>query len=328
MEAFADDLEPLIAIAACMLDSSGVVIEANAGFRRVLGLSGIVDDEAQGIGVDATALFIQPDLATLSTMPVDRERPVYNGLMTVGNRMGSTHSLLGRVWHLPSGLRVLAEYDVDSVERANSSLLELNTGARQIESEVGRDNLRLRQHETEIVKISLTDPLTGAWNRRRLMQSLAEETSRAERTGEPLSAFIADIDLFKSVNDHHGHDAGDRVLVRFVEVMATQLRPTDILTRYGGEEFVALLPSANLAEAVAIAERIRTALRDEIVPPLHEPITASFGAAELQPHEDSATLLVRIDEALYRAKETGRDRVMTSRPEVTPDGFVRADTPP
>ena len=207
---------------------------------------------------------------------------------------------------------MLAEYDVAELEQLYDTVLALNREYANAQLELAQINLKLQQREAQILAISLTDPLTGIGNRRRLEQALATEVNRAERTGGSLSAFIADLDHFKRINDRYGHEAGDKVLAAFGEVLRRRTRATDIAARFGGEEFVVLMPATDLANAIAIAERIRAAIAGLQVEPLIEPVTASFGVVERGAGEPAHAFMRRADVALYEAKRQGRNRVVAA----------------
>lgn len=169
--------------------------------------------------------------------------------------------------------------------------------------------------QVQIREMAMTDPLTGALNRRALRESADREFSRAARKGEPVSLIMADLDHFKQVNDAHGHQAGDAVLTHTVAVFQKILRTEDVLARFGGEEFVALLPGADQVQARTVAERLREALKAEV--PLFEnrsiPVTASFGVGSDAGRGLNYEELVKAaDAALYRAKKQGRDRVVVN----------------
>jgi diguanylate cyclase (GGDEF)-like protein/PAS domain S-box-containing protein len=157
------------------------------------------------------------------------------------------------------------------------------------------------------------DPLTGLWNHNRILEHLIEELARSDRLGTPVSVAMIDLDHFKQINDTHGHMVGDEVLREVSDRLAEVVRLYDKVGRFGGEEFVVVLPGTSQAEAEAAAERIRDALSGEPVPtsvgPL--PITASLGVVTRQGElaNDATTLLVAADSALYSSKESGRDRV-------------------
>jgi two-component system cell cycle response regulator len=121
---------------------------------------------------------------------------------------------------------------------------------------------------------------------------------------------MADLDHFKRVNDIYGHEAGDKVLAAFGELLRGCTRATDVVARFGGEEFVVLMPNTDLKHALATAERIRKVLASTRVEPLPDPITVSVGVAELAAAEQGDALLRRVDKALFTAKQSGRNRVI------------------
>lgn len=160
------------------------------------------------------------------------------------------------------------------------------------------------------------DPLTGMFNRRLLMERVKEEEARFSRSGASLSIMIIDLDKFKRVNDNYGHLAGDKVLVRFAEVAKNAIRTEDIVGRYGGEEFMVVLPNTTLAKAEDVAERIRKACEPEIIlTDDNREVTfrVSIGVSQLQLGETGSNALERADTALYLAKETGRNRVEVAK---------------
>ena len=157
-------------------------------------------------------------------------------------------------------------------------------------------------------ELSFKDPLTDGYNRRYLMLRLYEEVSRAARYQQPLSLILLDLDGFKAVNDHHGHGAGDDVLRQVVQLLASQSRRDSVVARYGGDEFIALLPSTTKAAALVYAERMRAII--ERYPFQHGPLTASFGVAGYPDDPGNvADLIKRADHALYEAKRQGRNLV-------------------
>ena len=159
----------------------------------------------------------------------------------------------------------------------------------------------------ELERLVTHDSLTGALTRRALFSSGAAELARARRQGRPLSVLMLDLDHFKQINDQHGHLVGDRVLVDFVARAHAVLRRPAVLGRYGGEEFVALLPDTDTAQALAVAERIRASCADD---PLLPSCAVSIGVACAQPQDSLDTLINRADAGLYDAKAQGRNRVV------------------
>jgi two-component system cell cycle response regulator len=174
-------------------------------------------------------------------------------------------------------------------------------------------------HVEEIRRVSYLDALTGVNNRRFLEQRIDEELNRCQRNAEPVSCQFFDIDFFKSVNDKHGHQGGDRVLSLVAAAIREQLRDNDIFVRYGGEEFVALLSNTNESKALEIAERVRKTIQTLVIAfdDMSIPVTVSIGVSTYQPDSTSisidgeiATRLIKsADSALYRAKHNGRNRV-------------------
>jgi len=169
-------------------------------------------------------------------------------------------------------------------------------------------NERLRE---ELEFLATRDPMTGALNRRAFFAGAATEWARSGRNGRPLAVIVADIDFFKKVNDTHGHHVGDEVIKDFAQRAGATLRPSDLLARFGGEEFVILLPDTNATNACVVAERIRrdVAARNNRALP---PFTVSLGVTATGDGDDWAdldALIAGADAALYRAKQGGRNRV-------------------
>lgn len=155
------------------------------------------------------------------------------------------------------------------------------------------------------------DPLTGVYNRATLEETLARETKVAQRYVRPLALLVLDIDHFKRVNDTFGHTVGDCVIKATAERTASCIRSTDILFRFGGEEFVVLLSNTDLPGAQLLAERIRRGIEANPVRcgNVETSVTVSLGVSELNANDTSSSFFVRSDEALYRAKQQGRNRV-------------------
>lgn len=155
---------------------------------------------------------------------------------------------------------------------------------------------------------SATDPLTGLWNRSKLSAVIDHEVDRSTRFGQPLSLVMADVDFFKRVNDTFGHDVGDQVLIGVADALRRIGRAADVVARFGGEEFVVLLPNTNAYGAAVLAEKCRAALAATEFPTVGA-VTASFGVAGLRDGDTSEILFVRADRALFTAKREGRNRV-------------------
>jgi diguanylate cyclase (GGDEF)-like protein len=197
-------------------------------------------------------------------------------------------------------------------------MLMANMFAEQVGQSLA--NLRLRE---ALRDQSIRDPLTGLYNRRYLEETLDREIRRAVRSEQLLGILMLDLDHFKKFNDTYGHDAGDTVLRDTAAFLTRCVRAEDIVCRFGGEEFVIILPLADIQTTQARAERIRSKLRELTI--LHQGkavglVTVSVGVAELPQHGMTPkTLLEAADAALYVAKREGRDRVVvaTERPQVS-----------
>ena len=162
-----------------------------------------------------------------------------------------------------------------------------------------------------LTRMAMRDSLTGAWNRRWFDHWLAEEISRAERYNRTLSLIMFDLDLFKVVNDTHGHPAGDTVLKEVANQCMTIIRTTDTLSRFGGEEFCVLMPETASEAACGLAERLRTGVESlEITHnEIQLGITISLGVSAFSPGMSAEEILHHADESLYHAKRNGRNRV-------------------
>lgn len=184
----------------------------------------------------------------------------------------------------------------------------LNTGKRLVQL-----HEQLIEAREDLRRLATRDPLTNVWNRRAILEILEREFARSEREGHPLGLILLDLDHFKRINDTHGHPAGDAVLAEAGRRLLHGIRPYDTIGRYGGEEFIIVLPNCDSPCTGAIAERLRTLMADNPVAltPLAIPLTASLGYA-IHPggKGNMEQLLQAADKALYRAKHAGRNCVM------------------
>lgn len=170
------------------------------------------------------------------------------------------------------------------------------------------DITRRKQDEMAIHILATTDSLTGIANRREFTAILTSEVARAKRYNTPLSLVMYDIDYFKRVNDSFGHDIGDYVLQTLTHLVKQNIRSADVVARWGGEEFMLLMPQANLQGASTAANKLRQEIADYQFDKVNH-LTVSFGATAYDPADDLNSLLKRADDALYQAKQNGRNRV-------------------
>ncbi|MGB7815715.1 MAG: GGDEF domain-containing protein [Methylotenera sp.] len=182
--------------------------------------------------------------------------------------------------------------------------------------ESAQEKIRSLQEElTQLSEAVRVDQLTGVLNRRGLDEAMVREISRAKRGGGQLSVALLDIDNFKRLNDTYGHHVGDTALQHLAKTIKETIRPTDVVSRFGGEEFVILLPDTDLSQAVMTIQRLQRALTKQFFMGNNDRllITFSAGVALLRKDEEEASVLHRADQSMYLAKKTGKNRVMTER---------------
>jgi len=173
-------------------------------------------------------------------------------------------------------------------------------------------SISVTKRRQELERISSSDSLTGIYNRRHMERRLEEELERIRRGGAALSVAMVDVDFFKRINDEHGHDCGDFVLKEIVAGIGAEMRASDILGRWGGEEFLLLLPAADGEQAMLLGERVRRAVegREYEYGGLRLKATVTVGVAQAKPGDRSAPAVKRADLALYRGKRRGRNCVV------------------
>lgn len=251
----------------------------------------------------------------LTGTPVDRLLPQLNavrdGLHTTPSGqtpfhvMPGVHRMKGR---RNDGSEVPTEVSVGLAE----------IGSRRFHVVLVRDITLREEHENKLIELATTDGLTHVLNRRAFLESAEDSFELMRRYGRPLSLLMIDADHFKSINDRYGHQVGDDVLVLLAQVCRDCLRTTDKLARFGGEEFIALLPETALDRAAEVASRLQDKVRDaRVVTEDGETVgfTVSIGVSEvLQSDDDMENVISRADAALYAAKEQGRDRFVVASP--------------
>jgi len=173
-------------------------------------------------------------------------------------------------------------------------------------------NRELSEAYEQIELLALTDSLTGIPNRRNISNMLHKEVTRCTRNGACFSMIMCDIDFFKSVNDNYGHDVGDYVLKRVADVLKFNLREHDIVSRWGGEEFLIMLPDTSSDDAFTVAEKLRKAVKDALmeIDDVSFNVTMTFGVASFDGELGLEKSIKRADDALYEGKQTGRDKVV------------------
>lgn len=235
------------------------------------------------------------------------------------NTMSATPNMYDRT-HV-NRLQVFAHHAAIAIENARlyRQAQEEIAARIAVEEELRhhRDHLEelVKERTAEIARLAITDPLTGLFNRRHLMELGVQAFNQARRYQRPLTVMLIDMDHFKWINDTYGHEKGDETLQKLAGLLQRSLRTVDTLGRYGGEEFVILMPETEIHAAQQMAERLRADLHDLYIPvpdgELH--LTASLGLAEYHPvYTQTLNELINLaDQAMYKAKQAGRDRVVT-----------------
>ena len=283
--------------------------------RRRLTQAGYQVETAEN-GQQALARILRGDIQILIT---DWEMPGLDGI-TLCRRareapLSSYLNILlltshGSTANIVAGLDAGADDYLRKPANEAELLARLKAGRRILDLEHS-----LRKAQYQLGLMAVTDPLLGIYNRRYVMAQLPKEVERAHRYQHSLSLIMADLDHFKSINDTHGHEVGDTVLIRFVQTAAACLRGTDWMARAGGEEFIIVLPETPMAGGLATAEKIRAAcesMKNEAESrPI--PVTVSLGVASVSDTLDvptaTARLLQQADDAMYESKHAGRNRV-------------------
>ena len=191
------------------------------------------------------------------------------------------------------------------IDSKNSELLSTN---KSLEDRVVQRTEELKEATDQLEELERTDALTDIHNRYSIMKILDTEVDRAKRYGNPLSIFMYDIDHFKRLNDTHGYRAGDDILYNLTKVVKDSLRDIDIVGRYGGEEFLVIMPSTILSDAIDVAQRVCETVSNHKFSQIKQ-LTISIGLVELGKDETMDTLFTRADRLLYKSKESGRNRV-------------------
>jgi diguanylate cyclase (GGDEF)-like protein len=256
-------------------------------------------------------LHPSPVIEVNSSGEVTYANPVAEKLFPDIDATGWSHPLLSELSEIKELRQSRQQTDIIREVEVGQATYELHAHYIQ-----GLDLIRIyvlditqrKRAEREIHLLATTDSLTGIANRREFTAILSKEMGRAKRYATPMSLVMYDVDYFKRVNDSFGHDVGDAVLRAITGIAKDNIRADDVEARWGGEEFMVLMPQSDLQAAVNAAEKLRLAIASHDFDKAGR-LTVSFGVAEFEPQDDLNSLLKRVDDALYRAKELGRNRV-------------------
>jgi two-component system, cell cycle response regulator len=312
-----------------LIDPAEAMTDSNLSGRIL-----VIEDRAESAAWFAAALSPQHEVASVDTFEEAIVR-VKGGdpdlvVVSLGMRGFDGLRLCSQLRSLPEGRNVPILVVVsDGDRRKLTQALEMGVNdylTRPVDKNelVARVRTQLRKkryadrlrHNVQLsLEMAITDQLTGLHNRRYMSRHLDNLVETAKKTGKPIAFVIMDIDYFKAVNDSHGHDIGDEVLKEFASRIAANVRGIDLACRYGGEEFVVVMPDTDMEYAYAVSERLRHSIETTPFRVSRAPhtlsLTISIGIAAAEGEKDSVdALLHRADQALYRAKKTGRNKVV------------------
>ena len=285
-------------LAIMLLDQQGMILDCNPFFLENTGLTekpigqsinNFLAENPSAKGNRETQIYREVRFSF--TLNHAREQTLSGHMMVIGDR----HIIFAQT------IRLTENEMVAKMSRLTDELTDLTR-------ELNKKNRELASANRRITQLMNTDPLTGLANRRLLTELLDAEMSKARRHSYPLSAVMMDIDHFKSINDTFGHDGGDRVLAGVAHTMRSMCRKEDIVARFGGEEFVLILPVSPISSTLECAERIRIAIQNKAFEGISRQVTASFGISLFVTNDTQDSFLKRADDALYKAKTSGRNR--------------------
>lgn len=207
---------------------------------------------------------------------------------------------------------LIAAQQLSTYKKHLEHIVSERTCDLKIKNDLLQNEVAERQKaEAKLEYLATIDSLTSIFNRRKFNEILSYELKRNERHHKGLSLIMCDLDNFKNINDNFGHDAGDKILIHFTKMISSAIRKSDVFARWGGEEFVILLPETSLETATRIAGKLRLLTDTTMIPRIGR-ITSSFGVTQHQTNDNESDFIKRADQALYKAKENGRNRVEVS----------------
>ena len=261
-------------------------------------------------GMFLCTLFVVFSFSSLRSTP--RQTMMIWTLMTIG--LAGLFLLTDKPIAMPHGSYLERLATMLAIVMSIGRCMFLGIFSSSLKQSLYQSGLKLKEAYKRIEELAELDELTGSYNRRCIMRMLDEEIARAARNGSPCSVALIDLDWFKRINDAFGHPTGDEVLRTFAITMFANIRNSDRFGRYGGEEFLLVLPDMDSAGAVRAMDRLRAIIADldwsAFSPSMR--VTISAGVATLKPNESPDTFLARADSALYAAKARGRNRITSA----------------
>lgn len=247
-------------------------------------------------------------LALKNQFEFNMDLTLWGGFLILSGWAGSLSENLKDELKTSNFLRKELARDKDELKTLNEKLTTVN---RKLEEKVEKRTQELEQSNEELKKLSWTDPLTQLFNRRSCEERFKNEIARFERTKEPFCVILGDLDHFKSINDTYGHNTGDYVLVKVANILKENSRKTDMVFRWGGEEFLFLLTGTEMKGGVITGEKIRAKIEENVFEHNQNilPITMSLGISVYKEGQVMEDCIKEADENLYSAKQAGRNRL-------------------
>jgi diguanylate cyclase (GGDEF)-like protein len=301
--AYLDEKAPVFFVT---LSTAGRIVKANR-FARTLTGRPLAGEQFHDVIVDLSGI----------DLPACGDEFMPERILNVKDASGLPQSFYFTFKRAGDYILGFGRIDTEELATMRNEVLSLNNDLNNLTRELHKKNAgltrlnnELQEAHDKILELTRTDPLTELANRRHFSERIEEMVLLSQRRSQPLSLIISDIDKFKRVNDTFGHGEGDRILVEFAQLMQRSTRAEDLVARFGGEEFAILLPLTASGQAYSLAERIRKSLADMDLLDDNHAVTASFGISQLNRGEKTADLIKRADTALYRAKQSGRNRTV------------------
>ena len=294
-------IEQSSSICAVLLNEQLVIVNCNRAFKEIVGTG----DEPLGKKFDSYLV------AEDQNLEIDPPREGFQELsFTLTSEQQGQSNMIGHLARGEGGYLLFCKQAWITENQIFEEISIINNQLANMTRELNKKNIALEKANATINKLLRSDALTGIANRLYLQEYYQKVQALAVRHRSPLSLVMTDIDHFKMVNDQHGHQAGDQILVEFARLLKENCREEDLPVRFGGEEFCVLLVAADTKKAYCQAERMRSLVEKATIGEQQIKITASFGIATLKDGESLDDLLKRADNALYRAKDSGRNKVL------------------
>ncbi len=287
----------------CIFNYEGEIRETNATFRDLF-----FPAPSGGEKTFLEDILYSGDLEDVS---LPQEEDYVRQKLKFRRSSGTPYFVESIIFHRPEFYLLLGEFTFTSAEDALNKISQLNQELDNKSRELTKKNRELKKAKARVEKVMRTDKLTKLANRRAFMEFLKKTLAQSRRYDNNLTIIMLDLDNFKEINDSYGHPVGDQVLRKVGDILAENVREGDMAARFGGDEFIILMPQTAAAEAVNMAHRIRKKVKSINLSAVKKPPTLSLGITEFKGEESAEDLLNRADKAMYEAKQAGKDKIIS-----------------